>query len=122
PASEIDRPLYFQAPGEAIFTNICANCHGPLADSQGRQAVSVSLLSGGETRVANLRDGLLGSGSIQAQFGPYATADTRPIDLASRYIGWMALGGTQRTIPDPILRLVRSTRVYGHTRRLRNEA
>lgn len=110
-------PLYSISPGEAVFTNICANCHGPQADSKGRQATTVALMSGGETRVANLRDGLFGIGNIEAQFGSFAgPAGVTPEDLAVRYVSWMALGGTQRRIPSAILELVARTKVFGKPR------
>ncbi|HEX2730061.1 MAG TPA: hypothetical protein VHM70_00595 [Polyangiaceae bacterium] len=111
-----DLPLYFQSPGEALFSSVCANCHGPKADSTGRQATTVALMSGGETRVANLRDGLLGQGHIQAQFGNWSSAEASPTDLAARYVSWMALGGTLRRIPEPVLTMVRKTKIYGQTR------
>jgi mono/diheme cytochrome c family protein len=112
-----NQPLYLQSPGEAVFSNICMNCHGPQADSRGRQAATVALMSGGETRVANLRDGLFGAGNIEAQFGPFVQeAGVSADELAVRYMSWMALGGTQRRIPAAILELVRRTKVFGSLR------
>jgi mono/diheme cytochrome c family protein len=53
-------PIFSSLPGQAVFDMICVNCHGRQADSRGRQADTVQTLTGGETRVANLRDGLFG--------------------------------------------------------------
>jgi mono/diheme cytochrome c family protein len=100
-------------PGAAIFNMICVNCHGPNADSQGRQAVTLQDMTGGTARVANFRDGLFGPTGTQGEnrkriFGTEAAA--------SRYLPWMALGGTKVRIPLAILNLVANTDVLGETR------
>jgi mono/diheme cytochrome c family protein len=110
--------VYNQAPGEAIFTMICSNCHGRQADSRGRQADSLLLLTGGGTRVANFRAGLFGpetapGANIMKQFSPAANDTTSARDWAMRYMAWMALGGTTRIIPTAILNVVGNSSVVG---------
>lgn len=113
-------PIYFQSPGASVFGEICINCHGPKFDSRGRQADNIMLMTGGDTRVANLRDGLLGPVDMPGanrkrvfSAGPTpATFD----DWAARYVAWMGLGGTQRVIPTAILNLVGTAQVLGDSR------
>jgi mono/diheme cytochrome c family protein len=52
--------VYSEAPGAAVFTNICINCHGPLGDAKGLLADEISIMTGGDARVANFRSGLFG--------------------------------------------------------------
>ena len=117
-----DSPVYSELPGAAVFNMICINCHGPNADSAGRLASTLATMTGGNVRVANLRDGLFGpvnKGTNKVEvFG--AEADTLGItadDLASRYLAWMALGGTRVQIPPAILNLVGNTQVLGAPRK-----
>jgi len=119
--------LYMQAPGESVFDMICINCHGPKADGQGRQADTLLQMTGGNTRVANLRDGLFGPTSSPAQnrqrvFGAIAEGGVSTDDLAARYLAWMGLGGTQRVIPASILAVVSNTQVLGQKRRFASQA
>ncbi len=116
-----DDPIFSELPGQAIFDMICVNCHGGSADSRGRQAETVQTLSGGETRVANLRDGLFGppngaGTNLQNVFSLAATGDITARDWAARYMSWMALGGTERKIPKLVLGQVGRTEVSGHGR------
>lgn len=109
-----DSPVYSAAPGAAVFGMICINCHGPDADSGGRQATTLAEMTGGTARVANFRDGL---------FGPFGKGgeNRRRVfgtdDIAARYLPWMALGGTSARIPIPILNLVANTPVMGKARK-----
>jgi mono/diheme cytochrome c family protein len=116
-----DDPVYVQSPGGMVFNEICINCHGPKFDSRGRQADTLMLMTGGDTRVANLRDGLLGpvmmpGANRQRVFGERASASVKADDWAARYVAWMGLGGTQRIIPLSILSLVGTTQVLGEVR------
>ena len=113
PAPAASDPVYMQLPGEAVFNEICVNCHGPKFDSHGRQADTLLLMTGGDTRVANLRDGLFGpvdapGTNRQAVFGDkkYVSAQVKADDWAARYVAWMGRGGTQRIIPQSILNVV----------------
>jgi len=129
-----DAPVYMLAPGAAVFTNICINCHGPQADSHGLLSDAISNMTGGTARVADFRDGLFGlvssPGSNRAAiFGPgndQVDADGKTTigakimasgltadDWGARYMSWMALGGTRAKIPDAILNIVGTTRVLG---------
>jgi mono/diheme cytochrome c family protein len=108
-----DSPVYSAIPGSLVFNMICVNCHGPDADSTGRQATTLAEMTGGTARVANFRDGLFGP------FGKGGENRTRVFgsdDLAARYLPWMALGGTKAKIPAPILNLVANTPVLGESR------
>lgn len=108
-----DSPVYETMPGAAVFGMVCINCHGPQADSTGRQAVTLQEMTGGTGRVANFRDGLFGlfgdmGGNRHRVFGNDETA--------KNYLAWMALGGTKTRIPPPILDLVAQTPVLGVAR------
>ncbi|MDX2020909.1 MAG: hypothetical protein SF187_11775 [Deltaproteobacteria bacterium] len=113
--------LYMQRPGEAIFNTICRNCHGPQADSAGILAQAILDMTGGEARVANFKSGLFGpitgaGGNRQKVFMPVATPTATPEDWAARYLSWMALGGTERSLPPSLLSIVSVTGVLGEQR------
>lgn len=109
-----DSPVYSAIPGSLVFNMICVNCHGPDADSGGRQAQTLAEMTGGTARVANFREGL---------FGPFGKGGENRMrifgtdEIAARYLPWMALGGTKVKIPTPILNLVANTPVLGEARR-----
>jgi mono/diheme cytochrome c family protein len=121
-AADGGRHVYTQSPGAAVFDMICINCHGPNADSKGRLADNLATMTGGRANVADLRDGLFGPqaspganrsnvflSAVQAKGG---TVD----DWAARYVAWMALGGTQVTIPPSFLTIIGHTQVFGENR------
>jgi mono/diheme cytochrome c family protein len=138
-------PVYMATPGEAVFKMICIDCHGPLANGLGPQALNLATMTGGLAFVADWRDGLLGPvGASELQsnrhsiFGTTAlqsdiaalmlAAGAPPIpaswlspeatddDRASRYMAWMGLGGTHVVIPEAILQIVSVTPVFGLSR------
>jgi mono/diheme cytochrome c family protein len=116
-------PVYMQSPGGAVFTNICINCHGPQADAKGLLADEISIMTGGDARVANFRTGLFGlpaspGSNRQEVFSPPAVvAGTgTPDDYGARYMAWMALGGTDKQIPKNLLSIVATTPVLGQRR------
>jgi hypothetical protein len=123
-----DSPVYTITPGNAVFNNICLNCHGKQADSKGVLAEAISEMTGGDARVANFKDGLLGppdqvGANIARVFGSVprttTTSDGSPVtaeDWAARYLAWMALGGTQRLLPQSLLKIVGATLVMGEPR------
>lgn len=105
--------VFETVPGAAVFNMICVNCHGPNADSKGRQASTLQDMTGGTARVANFRSGLFGppgqdGANLKRVFGSE--------DWAARYLPWMALGGTKIKIPTSILNLVANTEVAGERR------
>jgi mono/diheme cytochrome c family protein len=105
--SDAARRVYTQPPGETMFTLICSNCHGKLANAESLLANTILELTGGDTRVANLRDGIFGAeGQNRADVFPSE-------DTAVRYLLWMGLGGTQATIPRVVLNRVGATRPLG---------
>jgi mono/diheme cytochrome c family protein len=131
--------VYLEAPGAAVFNNICINCHGPQADAKGLLADEISIMTGGEARVANFRSGLFGppasAGTPGANrlrvFGPSiatlgtdggAPPDAQPDlqaladDFGARYLAWMALGGTKKRLPPTLLQIVSITPVLGQIR------
>ncbi len=113
-----DAPVYSISPAAEIFTQICQNCHGPEADSKGRLANTIADMTGGQTRVANLRDGFFGpidhpGGNRERVFGPFADSTTTSETLAARYLMFMGLGGTQRQIPRPALDTIRNGTILG---------
>jgi mono/diheme cytochrome c family protein len=114
--------VYEVTPGEAVFQNICINCHGPQADSQGLLAAAVAEMTGGSARVANFKVGLLGPPEMpkknwQSVFAPFAQKHGGSAeDWAQRYLVWMALGGTTAALPPSILSIVGTTPVVGQRR------
>jgi mono/diheme cytochrome c family protein len=119
-------PVYMESYGAAVFTTICFNCHGENADSKGLLADEISIMTGGDARVADFRDGLFGPVATPgtnraAVFGPGAamigggvTAD----DVTARYMAWMALGGTSKHLPQDVLNEVSDSPVLGVLRPL----
>jgi len=115
--------VYSELPGAAIYNMVCVNCHGPQADSHGRQADTLQIMTGGDARVANFRDGLFGpvsapGSNLERVFGVTGTdggvpSGLTPYDWAARYMAFMALGGTTKLIPQPILNVVSNTPIFG---------
>ena len=101
------RKVYMQRSGESMFNLICSNCHGSAADADSLLAGTILELTGGRTRVANLRDGLFGA------HGQNRAAEFGDEDLALRYLVWMGLGGTEATIPKVVLNRVGATQPLG---------
>jgi hypothetical protein len=124
-------PVYMASPGQAVFQMICINCHGPDGAADGRLAVNLATMTGGNAIVANFRDGLFGPLSSPGLHRQEAFATSRlpeglgqnwtnasVDDRAARYLAWMALGGTEVQIPLSILTIVGDTRVLGVKRTL----
>lgn len=112
--------VYMHSWGSAVFNEICVNCHGPNYDSRGRQADTLLNMTGGQTRVANFRDGLFGPVTAPGDnrkrvFGMegVATPEVAADDWSARYMAWMGLGGTRRVIPESILSVVSTAQVFG---------
>ena len=115
--------VYMMSPGAAIYRHVCINCHGPNADGKGLQADLLAATS-------KVRRGRPTSGL--GLFGPpeHAARRTRSQPSTSRspatrrrrtlwgsrYMAWMALGGTLKRIPQDILQLVAATPILGHPR------
>jgi hypothetical protein len=110
-------PVYEQLPGAAVFNTICFNCHGPLANAEGLLADEIGLMTGGDARVANFRDGLLGPTTSPGMNRQPIFVDPSGAvsgdDIAARYVAWMALGGTLKHLPEQLLNLVSNTPVQG---------
>ena len=95
-----DAPVYMAAPGAMLYAHICVNCHGPNVDGKGLQADALAASSEGEARPANFREGLFGPSSRSGRepavdlWRRRATVGHVALPWASRYMAWMALGGT----------------------------
>jgi mono/diheme cytochrome c family protein len=115
-------PVFVQSAGAAVFTTICYNCHGVLADSKGVLSGAIVNLTGGDARVANFRDGLFGplsdpGANRTSVFKAWADQlHITPDDLAVRYVAYMALGGTQKHLPVDVLTQVAQTPIFGKLR------
>jgi hypothetical protein len=136
PGLSPDAPVYTQSPGQAVFKMICINCHGPIANADGRLAQNLAIMTGDLAQVADFRDGLFGpvggaESNLHQVFGtstleaavPSAPASWTGItdeDRASRYMAWMALGGTKVQIPIGILDIVAVTQVLDQHRQLQS--
>ena len=128
PPPDPSAPVFMESAGAAIFTTVCFNCHGINADSKGLLADEITNLTGGDARVANFRDGLLGpvsapgtnrarvfgdaAASLSLTSGSTVTSD----DLGARYMAWMALGGTEKHLPEDVLTEVSLSPVLGQVR------
>jgi mono/diheme cytochrome c family protein len=114
-----DAPVFMMSPGAAIYRHVCFNCHGPNADGRGLQVDLLAAASEGEARPANFRDGLFGPpgqplANIASAFDVSRSGDMSGAMLwGSRYMAWMALGGTLKRIPQDIIQLVASTPTLG---------
>ena len=88
-------PVYVESYGSAVFNTVCFNCHGVNADSKGLLADEITLLTGGDARVADFRDGLFGpvaqpGTNRDRVFGDTATTlGITADDLSARYMAWM---------------------------------
>lgn len=124
-------PVFMASPGQSVFQMICINCHGPDGAADGRLAVNLATMTGGNALVANFRDGLFGPLSSPGLHRQEAFADSMlpsgvgtnwtdaSIDTrVCRYLSFMALGGTEVQIPLSILTIVGDTRVLGFKRTL----
>jgi mono/diheme cytochrome c family protein len=123
-------PVYTTSIGATVFTQICRNCHGSQADGQSTLANTLLNLTGGVSRVADLHDGLFGpdctthpsDGCTAGSFRPAIFGDSasqlglQTDDLAGRYLAWMALGGTEKPIPDAVLVQVANAPAFGVAR------
>jgi mono/diheme cytochrome c family protein len=115
-------PVFVESTGAAIFTTVCFNCHGVNADSKGLLSDEIADLTGGDARVANFRDGFLGPVSAPGTnrggvFGDAAaTLGITADDLSARYMAWMALGGTNKHLPQDVLTQVSLSPVLGQVR------
>jgi hypothetical protein len=114
-------PVYTQSYGSAVFNSVCFNCHGVNADAKGLLADEISLMTGGDARVADFRGGLFGplddpGANIERVYGPDAAklgGGLTGEDLAARYMAWMALGGTSKHLPQDVLNQVSESPVLG---------
>ncbi|MGC4090112.1 MAG: hypothetical protein QM756_19960 [Polyangiaceae bacterium] len=118
-----DAPVYQVPPGGAIYDMVCVNCHGRGFDAAGRQAETVQLMTGGDARVANFINGLFGPVGSPGKnrenvFKASASQALTVDDIGARYMAWMALGGTDKTIPQAVLQIVSRTDVAGTPRKL----
>jgi hypothetical protein len=122
PPPSPNAPVFVESTGAAIFTTVCFNCHGVNADSNGLLADEISSLTGGSARVADFRDGFLGPVSAPgmnrtAVFSDSATTLGVTVDdLSARYMAWMALGGTNKHLPQDVLTQVALAPVLGQVR------
>jgi hypothetical protein len=115
-AVDIEGRVHFQSRGEAVFRQICQNCHGAKADSKSPLAATILELTGGQTRVANFVDGIFGPSSAPLAFA----RDEFLVDQGAtwedwqlRYMLFMGLGGTQAELPPVAISLVATSPFYG---------
>jgi mono/diheme cytochrome c family protein len=124
-----DAPVYMSTPGQAVFKMVCINCHGGLADSTGRLAQNLATMTGGLALVTDFRNGLFGSVSspesnlnpvfsVLPAGAPSSWTGVSNDDRAARYMSWMALGGTEVSIPVGLLTIVGATPVLDKRRPL----
>jgi mono/diheme cytochrome c family protein len=117
-----DAPVYMMSPGAAVYRHICINCHGPNADGKGLQVDLLAAASEGEARPANFSEGLFGPAdrpftNLRATFDTTGAGNMTTAALwGSRYMAWMALGGTLKRIPQDIVQLVAATPILGALR------
>lgn len=116
------RRMYSTLPGAAVFGAICSNCHGQRGTAESNLASTIANLTGGTTRVANYAQGLFGPLSSPNHnlsfFTQQMLADGTSLGEfgASKYLLFMALGGTEVVIPDAALRQVAAAKVGSQNR------
>ncbi len=112
-----EQRVHSQSRGEAVFRAICLNCHGKDVDSKSPLAATIVELTGGETRVANFKDGIYGPVTAPGQYaeGEFYRAGRggTPQDWQARYMVFMGMGGTESLIPSIALKLVSTSPFYG---------
>lgn len=115
-------PVYSASPGAMVFDMVCSKCHGPNGDGRSALANTIADLTGGLSKVADLRNGIFGpAGSPESN---WSTEFGRASGMlggnaeawAARYLVWMGLGGTNATIPPTVISLVGNASVLGKTR------
>jgi mono/diheme cytochrome c family protein len=115
-----DAPVYMISPGAALYRHICINCHGPKADGKGLQADALAASSEGEARPANFHEGLFGPsdspGTNLRNTFAIGVGGQDAVGWGSRYMAWMALGGTLKVIPQDIIHQVEATTILGERR------
>lgn len=119
-----DAHVFEIAPGPQVFSAVCSKCHGPLANGQSGLAATIADLSGGVSRVANLRDGLFGPVNDPGanrqditKFGRAESIDGLSVDQwAARYVAWMGMSGTNATIPSAVITQIGAAVVLGQAR------
>ncbi len=109
--------VHEQSRGEAVFRAICLNCHGRDVDSRSPLATTILELTGGQSRVANLRDGIFGPLAapgqyLESEFSRAGRGGT-PNEWAARYAVFMGLGGTETIIPPIAINLISTSPFYG---------
>ncbi|MES1165009.1 MAG: hypothetical protein ABUR63_04585 [Verrucomicrobiota bacterium] len=117
-----EAPVFQMSPGAALYRHICINCHGPKADGKGLQVDLLAAASTGEARPANFREGLFGPSVAPGEnLFAFDIDMMKSVDTArlwgSRYMAWMALGGTLKRIPQDIIHLVQATTILGQPRK-----
>lgn len=116
---ESDRYVHEMSRGQAVFEAICVNCHGTNYDSRSPLATTIAELSGGNTLVADFRNGLFGPveapGANAASVFTFSDGNNgaTPQDWLARYVLFMGMGGTLAKIPQPVVQLVSATPFYG---------
>ena len=129
-----DAPVYMQAPGAAVFTNILhqlpwtagrlpwplVGCHleHDGGDGAGRplpgRAVRADLLARRQqSRHLRSRQRPARLGRQDDRWTKVTASGLSADHSGARYMAWMALGGTRAKIPDAILNIVGTTRVLG---------
>jgi mono/diheme cytochrome c family protein len=110
-------PVYLLSPGEYVHNLVCAHCHGVQADSAGREAATLSDMTGGYATVTNFKTGIGLPKNRLSVFGPFAGDGVSADDWAARYFSWMGLGGTTQKIPKSIIQVVATADVMGQPRK-----
>ncbi|MET0343104.1 MAG: hypothetical protein ABW252_19000 [Polyangiales bacterium] len=98
--------VFYQTPGSAYFANVCVKCHGRNADGDSGLSKTIAALTGGQTRVANLRDGLFGKEGRNLALFDVREPSGETRNLAGNYLIWMASGGTNALFPPQLRELV----------------
>jgi mono/diheme cytochrome c family protein len=82
PGLDETRHVYKETMGAVVFNEVCINCHGQNADSRGRLADNLANITGGQTIVADFKDGLFGPASNPGanKRAEWGDLDTTPPD------------------------------------------
>lgn len=91
--------LYRSTPGAWFFSTTCSKCHGDEGAGDGEIGRALAQWSGGEVRVADLRNGMFGGDGRNRRAFDVSDGAAGVVNLAPQYLIWMAMEGTRINIP-----------------------
>jgi mono/diheme cytochrome c family protein len=98
--------VYSTTPGAWFFRTSCMKCHGQEADGNTALARGILNWSGGNVRVANLKDGMFGNNGENLKIFDDGPGFFAKKNYAGNYLIWMAMKGTRVKFPDELSNVI----------------